>query len=467
MKMRLALLAALTAACNTSSADLLPPPFGPNGQQPTRLFFPTGLAVAPDGTLLVANGNFNHAFDSGTVASIRKSYLDGLFRAARDCDKATPDSGCDQANSDIAFADAVMIGSYAGPLMFNAAGTMALTGSRDSGILNAVTVGAGGVLGCPPRPGNSGKDCRAGLVDLGKAAAIDAPFTIIAGDSQGPGQPAPQPVLFVTSVVPHVDEVSGGVLFTSANVAALDMDNPARLLFTMSVASFPFVANGTAVGPMVFDSSRRQLYLSGCYQRFASGGAGEPGTGICPNQASNLLRIMNVDGQADSRPSLLDMYGDVQSSLTVQLLLADRDANGMPMTLWATMRSPDTLVQIQLPAQPSVAPRVRRAIPLPVSPADMVLIQRPAGGPELIAIAAEKAGAVAIYDTATSSVVSQLNRLGDSPFNLKQIPCPAELPSDSACLATSVFQACRVALIEVPTNAPWNAKLRARMGSCP
>src|SRR5690242_20946018 len=81
MKMSLALAAALLAACNTASSELLPPPFGPNGRQPVRLFFPTGLAVAPDGTLLVANGNFNHAFDAGTVASIRKSYLDKLFSA--------------------------------------------------------------------------------------------------------------------------------------------------------------------------------------------------------------------------------------------------------------------------------------------------------------------------------------------------------------------------------------------------
>src|SRR5690242_20919847 len=104
MKMSLALAAALLAACNTASSELLPPPFGPNGRQPVRLFFPTGLAVAPDGTLLVANGNFNHAFDAGTVASIRKSYLDKLFSAHLDCDVPPPaPAGCDRANGDIDF----------------------------------------------------------------------------------------------------------------------------------------------------------------------------------------------------------------------------------------------------------------------------------------------------------------------------------------------------------------------------
>ena len=118
MKMRLALAAALLAACNTVSSELLPPPFGPNGRQPARLFFPTGIVATHDGTLLVANGNFDRAFDAGTIASIKKSYLDSLFLAHLDCDVPPPaPAGCDQANGDIQFADTIMIGNYAGPLV--------------------------------------------------------------------------------------------------------------------------------------------------------------------------------------------------------------------------------------------------------------------------------------------------------------------------------------------------------------
>ena len=58
-------LSALLALSCGSPPEFLPPPFGPEGQGPTRLFFPTGLAVLPDGSLLVANGNFNHAYDGG------------------------------------------------------------------------------------------------------------------------------------------------------------------------------------------------------------------------------------------------------------------------------------------------------------------------------------------------------------------------------------------------------------------
>jgi hypothetical protein len=468
MKMCLALVAALLAACNVAATELLPPPFGPNGRQPPRLFFPTGLAVAPDGTLLVANGNFNQAFDAGTIASIKKAYLDKLFSDHRDCDVPPPaPPGCDQANGDIQFGSAVMIGNYAGPLVMNSDGTLAFTGSRDTGILNAVSVAPGGVLSCPPGAGdNATGDCRKGLVDLLAAANLDGPYSIVRGDSQGPGQTAPRPVLFVSSVVPHVDEISGGVIFSSSNVAALDMQDPTRVLFTMSVAS-RFVANGNAVGPIAFDAVRRQLYAAGCYERFANGGAGEPGSGLCLGQTSNLLRIVNVDAQGAAFPTTIELFTDVLSTTTTQLLLGDPDPTGMPMTLWALMRAPDALVQIELPSQPSIPPRVRRAVPLPGAPADMVLIKRAGGGPDLIAIVAETLGAVVIYDTAVNHVVAQIERLGQLPFTIQQISCPAGEATDSVCLATSVFQSCSVSLIELHTSTPSDAQLRARLGSCP
>ena len=77
----LALAAASILACSTPPL-LLPPPFGPDQSkpQPTRLFFPTGLAVQPtSGHLLVVNGNFNHEFDSGSLVAIDPNYLKAAF----------------------------------------------------------------------------------------------------------------------------------------------------------------------------------------------------------------------------------------------------------------------------------------------------------------------------------------------------------------------------------------------------
>ena len=84
MKTRLLLALLLSASCG-APPEFLPPPFGPSGPSPTRLFYPTGLAARSDGSLLVANGNFNHAYDGGTIVSIRKTYLDAYFAKKLAC----------------------------------------------------------------------------------------------------------------------------------------------------------------------------------------------------------------------------------------------------------------------------------------------------------------------------------------------------------------------------------------------
>jgi len=460
--------AALLAACNTKPPEVLPPPFGPDGPQDPRLFFPTGLATAPDGTLLVANGNFNHAYDSGTVLTFSHSFLDSLFNPPAgpplDCDVPEPPAGCFRPVPPGDVKGAVLIGSYAGPLALSEDGTLALTGSRDSGNVNAVQVDPGGLLHCPPGSGNDAtKDCRKGVRKL-TANGVDGPYAIVPGNAvvQSAGGPARSDVFFVSSVIPHIDQISSGVLYTSTAVAAIDTKFPWGVLFAMRAGS-RFVGGGSGVGPMVFDSVRRQLYLGGCYFRSAAFGAGEPGSALCNGVTTNYLRILNVDVADAADPVLFDLRTDVLSIDTVQFLLGDPDpGTGAPTALWATMRNPDTLVRIELPAQPSVAPRVRKVIPMPAGPADMVRIARP-GASDLIAVVTEKTNGVAIVDTATGQVVSEVGRLGNSPFLIREVSCPV---AGSACLAVSVFAECRVALIEVPKSNPSGAKLRALIGSC-
>ena len=484
MKKSAMAVAALLAACNTAPPSLLPPPFGPDGPSPPRLFFPTGLAQTHDGTLLVANGNFNRAFDSGTVVSISRGYLDTLFRNQLDCDPLPAgDGGVSQQPAACIinpippeqFPGSVMIGSFAGPLALNTDGTVALAGSRDTGLLNSVGVEPGGVLHCTADSGGAAsQDCRQGLTKLDLPdAGVDGPFTIVPGDTYLPGTAVAKPVLFVSSIIPHVDSISGGVPLTSSNVAVLDMQDPTVLLYTMRAAT-EFVAGGTGVGPMVFDSVRRALFLGGCYVRSTALGTGTPGSTVCVGGTTNYLRILNVDSMDAVDPVVLDLRSDVRSTYTVQLLLGDPDpANqGAPKTLWATMRGPDSLVRIELPVtDPSVIPRVRKIIPLPISPADMVRIVR-TGAPDLIAVAAERQNSVAIVDTTTDEVVAEVGQLGDAPFFIRQIDCPVDMAgapsfSGSACLVTSVFGACRIALIEVPLGQPSQSKLRALAGSCP
>ena len=123
----------LAAACSLPP-EVLPPPFGPEHPQDTHLFFPTGLAPTSAGALLVANGNFNHAYDAGTVVGLSPAFVWGFFRpdpsvpgSPLSCDLPNRPGGCDRPIPPD--APAAMIGNYAGPLVLNAAGTVAYTAS--------------------------------------------------------------------------------------------------------------------------------------------------------------------------------------------------------------------------------------------------------------------------------------------------------------------------------------------------
>jgi len=460
----------LAAACGTPP-EFLPPPFGPIGPSPTRLFFPTGIARLPDGSLLVVNSNGNHAYDGGSVVSMKKSYLDAFFAKQLQCQTVVPpefsfQSAPNPCDDDVGthpgdvFGGVVVIGNYGGPLALNDDATLAVTGSRDTARLNAVSIAPDLTLSCAPNAGVSSTDCRKGIVDL-TASGVVGPYAIVAGDSLTPGQP-PSRVFYVASASPRIDSISSGTLFTSAVVAALDMADPSQMLFSMLSAPSIYVAAGSAVGPMLFDPSRRELVMSGCFQRFTSGGAGEPGTSRCGGIANNWLRFLDVDAQGSANVQLFDLYGDVLSIETTALAFADPDpVTLMPATLWATMRNPDVLVQVDLPPQPSVPPRIRQVVSLPISPADILRLPRP-GRPDLLAIVSEKLGAIVFYDTGLGQVVGQLENLGDSPFALQL------LSSDgvTARFAATVFRSCRIALIEVPLDAPWQAALRGRAGVC-
>lgn len=473
--MKTSLLAALCLAASCGlPPEVLPPPFGPEHPQDPRLFFPTGLASTSAGALLVSNGNFNHAYDAGTVVSLAPDFVAAFFRkdpsvagSPLSCDLRSPPAGCDRPlRSD---ASAVMIGNYAGPLVLNSAGTAAYTASRDSGLLNAVSVDASGNVSCPPGVGRSSTDCRGGLVDLKAGARLDGPYNIVPGNYVPIGQADRRSVFFVSSVVPHIESITSGSAVTSSQVAALDMGDPRQILFAVPVALSPLIANGTAPGPMAFDAVQRRLYLAGCYERFGATGAGEPGSGKCVFGGINLLRVVEVDAQGSAQARLYNLYADVRSIETTQILLAEPDpVTGAPHALWATMRNPDMLVRVELPAQLSTPPRVTRAVPLAIAPADMTRIQRP-GAADLIAVISERSGTLALYDTGLDQVVGQVERLGNQPFTLAQLPCPPKPDgngTDSACLAATVFNECRVAFVEVPLAQPWTATLRGRAGGC-
>jgi hypothetical protein len=494
-----ALVALAELSCSNPVPDLRPPPFGPDVQHPLRaqLFFPTGMAVAPSGHLLVVNGNFDHAFDGGTlVAFDPRDFKDAQGRSLLSfyaSDGAVPATVDVPVIPQAWFRGVAMIGNYGGPLAVYAdqggARVRAFTGARDANRLDQVQLDpATGALSCDGTPGNV--DCRAGAFDTFNAVCppngcpastdptldLEGPYGVAIGTAQLPGQTTPpRDVLFVSALVPHIDSIINNQLFTRSQFAALTLDGATPALFYGANASSETAGNGIGAGPMVFDAKRRRLVLAGCYTRFASTNGANPSSGKCGSTSANLIRFVSVDEGPDANVQIFDVAATVRASETTGLALGAFDANGVAQRLYATVRNPDLFVEMELPPDPGTLARVVRATPLPIAPAGLTVLPRPAGipGGDLIAIAGEGSGTVSVYDTASGQVVANLQNLGSLPYTLVQLQAQADDQSAAAQadprahLAAAAFDNCRVALVDVPYLRPWKSALRATVGSCP
>ena len=490
----LAFGAAVLAACS-APPELLPPPFGPdvNAPRPARLFYPTGIAAAPSGQLLVVNGNFNHEFDSGTIVALDPAWIAGIFANPANVFDASNglvnlDIPNDPKSSDPAkrsvFQGVAMIGSYGGPLTLDnrpaspggASVVRAYTGSRDTSRLNGTILDpSSGKLSCMYGKGSTDIDCRGGILDMKAAYSLEGPYSIVPGAARLPGATADQDVLFVSALIPTITEVTNGVLYTRATVAALlpfdagDTAATAPSAYYVAAASSATLAGGIGSGPMVFDGQRRQLILGGCFTRYAAGSIGEASSGKCGlSRSTNLLRFMGVDEGPDAHVQVVDIATDIRSVDTTDLALGNLDpVTHFARTLYVAARNPDLLAEIDLPSDPRQLVAVRRVTPMPISPAQVLLLKRPATipGPDLVLISSEVSGSVAIYDATASQVVAQVERLGTAPFALVQLGDSTD--GTKAQIALSIFGDCRVALIDVDYARPWQARLRGRLGSCP
>ena len=471
MRTAIALLVCAAFGCNTSAPSLLPPPFGPtNAPTPYRLYFPTGLAVSRDQSiLLVANGDFDHAFDASTLVALDTAYLGTLFDSQLDCSNVpvgvAARTGCDidLGQNQQAFLAAAMIGNYGGPLALYepaSGGATAFVAARDTSVLHAVSLRAPGqpLLSCR---NHGGLDCRDGVQNLLTTATLEGPYAVVLGDVVAPGSTAHQDVLFVGELVPHIDRI-GGTTVTRASVAVLDATNPAAPpLFTMAASDFT-ITTGTGIGPMAFDKVRRQLYSSGCYSRFPNPSQGDPLSAKCVGTTTNFLRELGPDAGANAGLRTVTISDQIRSTDTSDLVLGELDPATGAHTLYATVRNPDALITIEFPDDPSQEAHVRRATPLPISPGAILRVPRPGLG-DLLLISATRTGVVDVFDVAQDQVVGQITKLGDTPFALARLPSPANV----ARAAVSVFGDCRLGLIEVPLDKPWTATLRARVGACP
>jgi hypothetical protein len=370
-----------------------------------------------------------------------------------------------------------MVGNYLGPLVLDPAGVSAYSGSRDTNRLNGVSLDpATGTLSCRtgalPSPG---PDCRSGVLDLGRLVNLEGPYGIAFGTATPIGAAAPVPSIFVSPLIPHLDNLSNGVAQLSSPVAVLNAADPSKIYFS-ALATDPLNGSGIGAGPIVFDDVRRQLILGGCYIRFpAATQGGQLTSGKCiAGSGSNLLRFLDVDAGAVGFSRIYDLGQDLRSTETVGLQLGPIDPATRNRTLYAALRSPDLVAEIVVPSDPAFSPTVRRTTSVGPFPSQIHLLERPAGSPgaDLLAVTSgtltignTTPSVVAIYDAAQGRVVGQVERLGDTPFAMAQLPPTAG--DTSAKLFVSVFGSCRIAIVDVPYDRPWDVSVQALVGTCP
>jgi hypothetical protein len=461
--------ALLAAGCSVELPVLLPPPFnhGPQTTGQPTLFFPTGIAIAPSGHLLVANSNLDQTFDSGTLLSFDPAFVNSLFAGDPNSLPIT------NVLPTFPTVKAALVPGYSGPLLVDQTGTTVWTASRNTNLLTALSLDpATGDLSCTL---GGGTDCRIGGLDTLNAITpqgigtgpgpilLEGPYGLTAGNANVPGGPSER-VVFVGSMSPHVDDIIDSQLQTFGRLAAVLESDPHTVLFSIDVSN-PTFLNGIGSGPILFDSNRQKVILGGCFQRFTSASAaGEASTAKCSAGGLNPVRFVDVTAGNQGQVTFFDLAATVHGNETTALVLGGEDASGVPQILYTLSRNPDVLVEILLPSLPGQVPVLRRAVSLPVSPSGAIRLARPPGqtGPDLLALVSSLNGAVAIYDAGVGQVVSQVNGLGDYPFEIVQLP-----PSgDRARLAVTVFGQCRLAFLDVSYADPADSRLRALLGNC-
>jgi hypothetical protein len=458
---------------------VLPPPFGPDPAKPeaARFFFPSGIAIDPSSRwLVVSNSNADRQYDAGAMYSFRTADFEKFFLPTG-------------AVGNMAFPTAslvgtAMTGNYTGPMVIAGSTPVQLdptayAGSRDTNRLNAIAIDpTTGALSC--RTGatvaTGQTDCRAGAIDLSRDATLEGPFGIVMANNvrlqDGTGS---ADALLISSLVPHIDDIQSGVLFTSSRLVAVQQFDPTKVIFS-AVITDRISGGGIGAGPMVFDDRRREAILGGCYVRFGSASAGgEPSTlkcGILGN--TSVLRFVPVDAGSLASTRIYDLGSQLHATDVTGLALGDVDPVTGMRRLYVVMRAPDAIARIGLPVDPAFPPIVEAVATISSTPSQIVQLKRPTGmtGNDLLAVTgtalyetSTTAGKLIILDGFSERVVGQVEGLGDTPFQIAQFP---PQPGDtSARLAVSIFGGCRVSLVDVPYDRPGDATLRANLGSCP
>lgn len=412
-----------------------PPPFD---GEPARFFFPTGIAVTPDGEhLLVANSNFDRAFNSGTLLQVSLAAFDEAAGAA------------DGRLDTIPAAEVAAFGridSFAGPLAINAAGTSAWLATRNRDLLIRAPLESGR-LSCPDQ------DCSNDAIPL-KPQGMDDPFSVVPAEVVVPGGSSPEPVVLVNHLAPDgaSDATQTGWVAVIPERVAAASKNP------FDNGAFRIRMGEHTTSALAWSDLTGRLFAGGCFLRVSGESVVACRVDFEREVASqNILRSVQLAAGPDAETQtnqLGTLTGGRAETLDVALS-SDRSL------LYVATKTPNALLVVVPPEPGSTAvPTLRAVIPLASTPGRLHVIARPEG--DLVAATALEDDALLLVEPAAGRVAAQVLPVGDGPYDVTSVET-----EDGHRLFVSLFSACGVAAVDVPAGRPFDAAVVATVGACP
>jgi len=441
--------------CTRTGPGVPPPPF--DGSAP-RLFFPSALAVpknadgAPSApaSLLVANANFDRAFDDGTLLQIDLAAFDDAA--------SKPDRRLRTEDLGARLLGKGLLDSFAGTMAVarppDPAREAAFITGQDTDRLSRAPM-PGGLLTCPEidRDGLKAPRCSEDAIALGPRGMLN-PYAVRVVSYLFDGQSAPETAIAVSHMSPA--PVGSGEVAEDARLAVI----PERLA---QASSDPFRngaldfdigtpgSNSLAVSP-----TTNQLFVGGCLLRATPDTVvdcgrdpGQPQTKLTP------LRWFWTNAGSHA-PLEVESLGSVLGGGDVQDLALSSDGS---LVFLATAR-PDALVAVTLPAPGPVAPSVRMVVPLGASPGRILPLARAQG--DWVAVSLTTTDTLVLVDAGAGRVAAQVRPVGKQPYSLD---FSAGTTSDRVFVG--LFNDCAVAAVDVPRAAPAGMTRVGTIGGCP
>ena len=382
--------AALLCGCWPDSSGIDPPG--------NRFFFPTGIALTPDGRrLLVANSNFDLRYNAGTVVAVRvrddgegvccDGSTDGCETRCVDSEIERCSGRCTDARDEtpfLAVEETVVIGSGATDLAVAPGGGRAYVTVRGDGSLVYIDLDASALetdraMSCNRDATSRRCDGLHTIVRTGDLWLPPEPYSILVDDSW--------------IILGHV---------TSGNVSLLRVNADGPPTLERVVDSFPTGTNGLARHPAIpwyylVSRDSRQVYPFSISDR-----DWRPGEGPAVSVGRTIPLDVNDTG-SDSRFIAFSPTGD---------------------RAYVTNRSPSSLVVVDTTPHPDGSAEGRAIETIEIGAGTSKVAVQPIPDGYLVLAVCFDAERIYVVDPALRAVVGEV-RTGTGPFAIATDPDPA------------------------------------------